>query len=153
MNNNKTADNRLIELGNKLKKILTLFIKKHGNLILMNIIIFILTVFIESLYIHKLKLLVWFLNTIVFIAVPTVFFTLKSSIKSKNIWMSIPMLYILFLIFLDFCTLRELYGISSLGIDKIPNYIDSLMVVFAFTCFEYLTVVIVNKIKSSKKKS
>ena len=154
MNKNKTksSDNRLIEFGNKLKKGITTFFKKHGDLVIMNIIIFILTVFIESLYIHKLKLLVWFFNTIIFIAAPTIIFTLKRGIKSKDIILSIPMLYILFLIFLNYCTLRELYGISSLGLDKIPNYIDALMVVFVFTFFEYITVLIVNKVKNKKVK-
>ena len=153
MNNNKKSyDNRLIELGSKLKKSITSFLKKHGDLIIMNVIIFILTVFIESLYIHKLKLLVWFFNTIIFIAGPTILFTLKRGIKSKDIILSIPMLYILFLIFLSYCTLRELYGISSLGLDKIPNYIDALMVVFVFTFFEYITVLIVNKVKIKKNR-
>lgn len=151
-NNKKSSDNRLIELGIKLKKGITSFLKKHGDLIIMNVIIFILTVFIESLYIHKLKLLVWFFNTIIFIAGPTILFTLKRGIKSKDIILSIPMLYILFLIFLSYCTLRELYGISSLGLDKIPNYIDALMVVFVFTFFEYITVLIVNKVKIKKNK-
>lgn len=137
-----------------LKKILIVilkFLKKHWQLIVMNIVIFILTVFIESQYIHKLKLLLWFSNTILFIVIPTIIFTIKFKIKSKDIVLSIPMLYVLFLIFLDYCTLRELYGISSLGLDKIPNYVDAIMVVFVFTLFEYIPAFIINKIMNKNK--
>ena len=154
------SDSRVNDLMNSLKKIfkkiklvIINFLKKHWDLIFMNIIIFILTVFIESKYIYKLKLLIWFFNTIIFIVIPTTIFTLKSPIKSRDIVLSLPMLYILFLIFLKYCTIRELYGISSLGMDKTPNWVDAIMVVFAFTLFEYITALITNKIKDKKRKS
>ena len=66
--------------------------------------------------------------------------------KTKEILISIPILYLLFLIFLDYCTIRELYGISSLGLDKTPNYIDALLVVFVFTMIEYVSAFITLKI-------
>lgn len=135
---------------NKIKKIVFNFFKSHWDLILLDIIIFILTVFIESQYLYKLKLLVWFFNTILFIVLPTILFTIIRPLKSKDIFISLPIFYILFLIFLDYCTIRELYGISSLGLDKTPNYIDALLVVFIFTSFEYITAFIVNKIKDKK---
>ncbi len=137
-----------------LKKLLIIilkFLKKYWQLIVMNIVIFILTVFIESQYIYNLKLLVWFFNTILFIVIPTIIFTIKFNIKSKDIVLSIPMLYILFLIFLNYCTIRELYGISSLGLDKTPNYVDAIMVVFVFTLFEYIPAFIINKIMNKNK--
>lgn len=135
---------------NKIKKIVFNFFKSHWDLILLDIIIFILTVFIESQYLYNLKLLVWFFNTILFIVLPTILFTIIRPLKSKDIFISLPIFYILFLIFLDYCTIRELYGISSLGLDKTPNYIDALLVVFIFTSFEYLTAYIVNRIKDKK---
>ena len=135
---------------NKIKKIVFNFFKSRWDLILLDIIIFILTVFIESQYLYKLKLLVWFFNTILFIVLPTILFTIIRPLKSKDIFISLPIFYILFLIFLDYCTIRELYGISSLGLDKTPNYIDALLVVFIFTSFEYITAFIVNKIKDKK---
>ena len=95
-------------------------------------------------------MLVWFFNTILFIVLPTILFTIIRPLKSKDIFISLPIFYILFLIFLDYCTIRELYGISSLGLDKTPNYIDALLVVFIFTSFEYITAFIVNKIKDKK---
>lgn len=143
--------NKTKTLFNKIYPIVLNFLKLHWDLILMNIIIFILTVFIESQYLYNLKLLVWFSNTILYIVIPTLIFTMFRPIKSKDIFISIPILYILFLFFLDYCTIRELYGISSLGLDKTPNYIDALMVVFVFTTFEYITSFIVNKIKDKKK--
>lgn len=160
-NNNKVKDkenvktniskDKIKNIFNKIKQVVLKFLKSYWDLILMNIIIFILTVFIESQYLYNLKLLVWFFNTILFILIPTLLFTIFRPIKSKTIFMSIPILYILFLIFLDYCTIRELYGISSLGLDKTPNYIDALLVVFIFTSFEYITAFIVNKIKDKKK--
>ena len=149
--NSNSSKDKIISILNKIKVIIIDFLKQHWDLILMNIIIFILTVFIESQYLYNLKLLVWFLNTILFIVIPTVAFTIIRSIKSKDIFISIPILYILFLVFLDYCTIRELYGISSLGLDKTPNYIDALLVVFIFTSFEYITAFIVNKLKIKKK--
>lgn len=149
----KNILNKLKIVFNKLKIIVLKFLRKHWDLILMNIIIFILTVFIESQYLYNLKLLIWFSNTILFIIIPTILFTYKRPIKSKDIVLSLPILYVLFLIFLDYCTIRELYGISSLGLDKTPNYVDAIMVVFIFTTFEYITAYIVNKIKDKKIKT
>ena len=141
-------------VGQKLLRIIFKFLKRYWQLILMNIIIFILTVFIESIYIYNLKFLVWVANTFLFVIVPTIIFTLKFKIKSKDIILSIPMLYIMFLMFLDFCTLRDLYGITSGRLDKVPNFIDALMVVFIFTFLEYITVYIINHIghKNNLKK-
>lgn len=141
-------------VGQNLLKIIFKFLKRYWQLILMNIIIFILTVFIESIYIYNLKFLMWVANTFLFVIVPTIIFTLKFKIKSKDIILSIPMLYIMFLMFLDFCTLRDLYGITSGRLDKVPNFIDALMVVFIFTFLEYVTVYIINRVgqrKNSKK--
>ena len=149
-NNKKSSDNRLIDLSNAIKKVVKSFFKKNWNILVMNIIIFILTVFIESLYFSRFNFFE-LLNAIVFIAVITTIFVLKYSVNRKQILISIPMLYLLFLIFLNYCTLRELYGISSLGLDKIPNFIDALFVVFAFTFFEYITVLVINKVNKGKK--
>ncbi len=149
--NSNSSKDKIISILNKIKVIILKFFRQHWDLILMNIIIFILTVFIESQYLYNLKLLVWFFNTILFIVIPTIAFTILRPIKNKDIFISIPILYILFLIFLDYCTIRELYGISSLGLDKTPNYIDALLVVFIFTSFEYITAFIVNKLKLKKK--
>lgn len=150
----KKKDNKLLDtikiILKRIKKASIIFLKKYWDIIVMNIIIFILTVFIESIYIHKLKLLVWFLNTILFVSIPTIIMYLKRNMKTKTILMSIPILYILFLIFLDYCTIRELYGISSLGIDKTPNYVDAILVVFAFTMIEYVSALITCKFKKSK---
>lgn len=136
--------------GEKLLYIIYRFLKRYWQLILMNIIIFILTVFIESIYIYDLKFLTWVTNTVLFVVIPTIIFTIKFKIKSKDIVLSIPMLYVLFLMFLDFCTLRDLYGITSGRLDKVPNFIDALMVVFIFTFLEYITVYLINRIQNNK---
>lgn len=137
-------------VGNNLLKVILKFLKRYWQLILMNIIIFIFTVFIESIYIYNLKFLMWVTNTVLFVVIPTIIFTFKFKIKSKDIILSVPILYIMFLIFLDFCTLRDLYGITSGRLDKVPNFIDALMVVFIFTFLEYITVYIINRISQKK---
>ncbi len=146
----KSICNKIKPLLNKIKKILVIFLKKYWDLILMNIIIFSLTVFIESIYMYNLKMIIWMVNTLLFIVIPTIVFTIVRPIKSKSIVISIPILYILFLIFLNFCTIRELYGISSLGLDKTPNYIDALLVVFIFTFIEYIVTFVVTRLKDKK---
>ena len=138
---------KLKPIINKIINNIKTFFINYWDLIVMNIVIFILTVFVESQYIYNLKLLVWFFNTIIFVALPTVLMYIFRPMKTKEILISIPILYLLFLIFLDYCTIRELYGISSLGLDKIPNYIDAVFVVFAFTMVEYISAFITRKIK------
>lgn len=132
---------------NKLKNIVIKFLKKHWDILLINLIVFILTVFIESQYIYNLKFLGWVFNALVFIVVPTLIISLKRNIKTKDILIGIPFLYLLFLIFLDYCTIRELYGINKVYHDTFPNYIDALMVVFIFIFIEYITVILINKLK------
>lgn len=138
-------------IGKKSLYVIYSFLKRYWQLILMNVIVFILTVFIESIYIYNLKFLMWVMNTMLFVIIPTIIFTVKFKIKSKDIVLSIPILYILFLMFLDFCTLRDLYGITSGSLDKVPNFIDALMVVFIFTFLEYITVYIINQLKNKKQ--
>jgi len=150
--NNNQSQNKASEIFNKIKILVLNFLKRHWSLIIMNIIIFILTVFIESIYIYNLKFLVWVFNTFLFVLIPTILFTLKFKIKSKDIILSIPILYILFFIFLDFCTLRDLYGITKGNLDTIPSYIDALLVVFIFTFLEYLGCYITNHCLNNKKK-
>lgn len=150
--NNNQSQNKASEIFNKIKILVLNFLKRHWSLIIMNIIIFILTVFIESIYIYNLKFLVWVFNTFLFVLIPTILFTLKFKIKSKDIILSIPILYILFFIFLDFCTLRDLYGITKGNLDTIPSYIDALLVVFIFTFLEYLGCFITNHCLNNKKK-
>ena len=150
--NNNQSQNKASEIFNKIKILVLNFFKRHWSLIIMNIIIFILTVFIESIYIYNLKFLVWVFNTFLFVLIPTILFTLKFKIKSKDIILSIPILYILFFIFLDFCTLRDLYGITKGNLDTIPSYIDALLVVFIFTFLEYLGCFITNHCLNNKKK-
>lgn len=135
---------------NKIITSIKKFFINYWDLILLNIIVFILTVFIESQYMYHLPLLGWFFNTILFVSIPTIIMYIIRPMKTKKILISIPMLYLLFLIFLDYCTIRELYGITSLGLDKIPNYIDALLVVFVFTMIEYVSAFFTLKIKNKK---
>lgn len=137
----------LKQIGKKILK----FFNKYGLLIIMNAIIFSLTIFIESIYFYHIGLW-WVLNTILFIVVPTVIFCIWGKIDSLDVIVSVPVLYILFLIFLNFCTMRDLYGITSGNLDSIPNYIDALFVTFIFTFIEYITAYIVKVIKNHKKK-
>ena len=156
----KEIKQKLISLFNKIKEFVIKFFKKHWDILSMNLIIFILTVFIESLFYDDLNIFVRidisnilkFINTIVFIAIPTCFFTWKRNLKTKDILISVPTLYLLFLIFINYCTLREIYGINSLGVSDIPNYIDAIMVTLIFLLFEYPCNKITLKIASKKKK-
>lgn len=147
MTSKKQDKTKIEKVLNKIINSIRRFFINYWDLIVMNIIIFILTVFIESQYIYKLPLLGWFFNTILFVAVPTVIMYIVRPMKTKSILLSIPILYLLFLIFLDYCTIRELYGISSLGLDKTPNYIDAILVVFVFTMIEYLSAFITLKVR------
>ena len=137
----------------KLKDIVLNFLKKHWDILLINLIVFILTVFVEPLFFDYTLRFFGILTAFAFILIPTALISLKRNIKTKNVLISLPVLYILFLIFLDYCTTRELYGINNLGIDTFPNYIDALMVVFIFTFAEYLVIYIINKLKNNKKET
>ena len=140
---------KFLKVFNCIKK----FLIAKRMVILLNVIIFILTVFIESIYIYSIPLWLMLINTLVFIAVPTIIFNVKFDIKNKDILLSVPILYILFLIFLNYCTIRDLYYITSGHVDTIPNFIDALFVVFVFSFIEYFTTIIAKKGLSSKKKT
>lgn len=146
--NEKKKDIKTI-LCNIGKSILNFF-NKHWPLILMNVIIFSLAVFIESIYIYNIGVVYQMLNTVLFIIIPTIIFCILGKVKSMDIIISIPVLYVLFLIFLNFCTMRDLYGITSGSLDSIPNYIDALFVVFIFTLVEYIPALIIKQIKKNK---
>jgi hypothetical protein len=152
-NNSNVFFDKIKKLFNKIKDVVLKFLDRYWQLIVLDIVIFILTVFIESIYIYNLKFLMWVSNTLLFIIIPTIILTLLFKIKSKDIIVSVPIFYVLFLIFLDFCTLRDLYGITTRTHDILPSFIDALLVVFIFTCFEYVTCFITNKVKDKIKKN
>ncbi len=127
-------------------------IKEYWPLLLMNVIIFVLTIFVESLYIYKMGQGLVIINTVLFVMIPTIIFTALNKVKSRHVAVSVPMLYILFLIFLDYCTAHDLYGITSSRFDVIPNFIDALLVVFIFVFIEYLSSFITMRIKELLKR-
>ncbi len=127
------------------------FLKKYKYLIILDIIIFILTVFVESLYMYKVGKIIWLISTLLYIIIPTIVMAAINKVKAKEIVISIPIFYVLFLIFLNYCTMRDLYGITSGSLDKIPSFIDALFVVFAFTLIEYISAKTVSLFKRKKK--
>lgn len=127
------------------------FLKRYKYLITLDIVIFILTVFIESLYMYEVGKLVWVISTIIFIVVPTIVMCNINKVKANEIIVSVPILYVLFLVFLNYCTMRDLYGITNGSLDKIPSFIDAMFVVFAFSLIEYVTAKIVEFFKGKKK--
>lgn len=127
------------------------FLKRYKFLIILNIIIFILTVFIESLYMYKVGKIVWVISTLLFIIIPTIVMCAIKKVKANEIIVSIPIFYVLFLIFLKYCTMRDLYGITSGSLDKIPNFIDAIFVVFAFALIQYGSAKIAELFKGKKK--
>ncbi len=136
----KKESKQFPEIVDKILNCVKKIFKKYWTLFAMNAVIFILTVFIESTYIYKLGTITWMLNTLIFIVVPTIIFYKKKKFDIKSLVLSVPILYILFLIFMDFCTLRDLYGITSSSLNQIPSFISALLVVFIFTFIEYLTI-------------
>lgn len=132
---------------NNIWKAIKRFCLRYWPLMLMNLIIFILTVFVEGIYFNNLTAGWAILNAAVFIIVPTIIFNIWGRVTSEDIILSIPMLYILFLISLGYCTLRDLYWITSGSVDMIPAFLDALFVVFIFTFIEYVPAFIVTKLK------
>lgn len=127
------------------------FLKRYKYLILLNVIIFILTVFIESLYMYKVGKIIWVISTFLFIVIPTMIMCIIRKVKASEIIVSLPIFYVLFLIFLNYCTMRDLYGITSGSLDKIPNFIDAIFVVFAFSLIQYGSAKVVELFKGKKK--
>lgn len=148
---NKCKDKLLLVLKNILK-IIVKFLKTYKYLIALDVIVFILAVFIESLFMYKVGQLVWVLATILFVVIPTIVFNVINKVSLKDIKVSLFIFYLLFLIFLKFCTMRDLYGITSGDVDFLPNFIDAIFVVFIFTMLEYIPTGIIEKIKNKKTK-
>ena len=132
---------------NNIWKAIKRFFLRYWPLMLMNVIIFVLTVFVEGIYFNNLTAGWAILNAAAFIIVPTIIFNIWGRVTSEDIILSIPMLYILFLISLGYCTLRDLYWITDGAVDMIPAFLDALFVVFIFTFIEYIPSFIVTKLK------
>ena len=136
---------------------------KYKMIVLMNVIVFIVLFFGLGLFIvPHFKAIVWrILFVLLTILVTDIFYILKK-IKYEQVLLSLPIIFILNLIFLKFCTLRDLYGITSYEInDKCPAIIDALLIDMIIVFIEYVTLLITRfiiniarkDIKEEKKKT
>ena len=141
-------------MKDKLKKILNYiikFLKDNKVLLILNILIFVLTVLIHSLYVYKINSLLTYLIMLIYIIVPTVLAIIKFKLNKLNILITIVEFYIMFLLSMNYCTRYDLYGITNSTIDSLSPYVEALMVVFVFSAIEYITFKITNMLKEEKK--
>ena len=133
---------------------------KYKMIVLMNIIIFALLFFgLGLLVVPHFKAIIWRILFVLFIIVTTDIFYLFKKIKYEQVLLSLPILYILNLIFLRYCALRDLFGITNYEIkDKCPAFIDALLIDIIIVFIEYLTLLItrfivglINKKKDKKE--
>ncbi len=142
-------------MKDKLKKILNFiikFLKDNKVLLILNILIFVLTVLIHSLYVYKINSLLTYIIMLIYIIVPTVLATIKFKLNKLNILITIVEFYIMFLLSMNYCTRYDLYGITNSTIDSLPSYVEALMVVFVFSAIEYMTFKITSMHKKENNK-
>lgn len=97
--------------------------------------------------------IIWRLIFAFSIVIVTDVFYLLKKIKYEEILFSIIILFVLNLIFIKYCTIRDLYGITSHGsLDKCPALIDALFVDFIIVFIEYVTLFLTRFIKNKKEK-
>ena len=142
-------------MKDKLKKILNFiikFLRGRKVLLILNILIFVLTVLIHSLYVYKINSLLTYIIMLIYIIVPTVLATIKFKLNKLNILITIVEFYIMFLLSMNYCTRYDLYGITNSTIDSLPSYVEALMVVFVFSAIEYMTFKITSMHKKENNK-
>ena len=74
-------------MKDKLKKILNFiikFLKDNKVLLILNILIFVLTVLIHSLYVYKINSLLTYIIMLIYIIVPTVLATIKITVDEAE---------------------------------------------------------------------
>ena len=135
------------------EKFLEIF-KKYSMIFLMNIILFIVLFFLIPLLMNKVNANIWRVLFVVAIIGITDIFYLTKKIKYEHVLLSLPILFILNVIFLSHCTNMDLYGITSHGdLDKSPAIIDALLVDMIIVFIEYITLFItrlINKILNKR---
>ena len=126
----------------KLDKLKKVFLN-NAMIVLMNVIIFVMIFFILPLLIVRVNPIIWRIAFLFIIAIITNVFYLTKKIKYEQVLISLPILFILNLLILNYCTLNDLYGITSHGsLDKCPAIIDALMVDMIIVFVEYVTLFI-----------
>ena len=124
------------------------FLKEHVGIFLMNVIIFIVLFLLIPLMINHVNPIIWRTLFVLTIIVVTDLFYLFNKMKYEHILYSLLILFIFNLIFLDYCTIRDLYGITSHGsLDKSPAILDALLVDMVIVFIEYVTLFITRFIK------
>ena len=131
------------------------FLKEHVWIFLMNVIMFIILYILIPLLFNRVNAYVWRpLFVLAIVAITDIFYLLKK-IKYEHVLYSLPILYVLTLFIIDYCTRRDLYGITSHGnLDKCPALVDALLINLVIVFFQYLTLFITRSIKKiiNKKK-
>ena len=124
------------------------FLKEHVGIFLMNVIIFIVLFLLIPLMINHVNPIIWRTLFVLTIIAVTDLFYLFNKMKYEHILYSLLILFIFNLIFLDYCTIRDLYGITSHGsLDKSPAILDALLVDMVIVFIEYVTLFITRFIK------
>ena len=132
------------------------FLKEHVGIFLMNVIIFIVLFLLIPLMINHVNPIIWRTIFVLTIIAVTDLFYLFNKMKYEHILYSLLILFIFNFIFLDYCAIRDLYGITSHGsLDKSPAILDALLVDMVIVFIEYATLFItrfIKKIVNKKKK-
>ena len=124
------------------------FLKEHVGIFLMNVIIFIVLFLLIPLMINHVNPIIWRTLFVLTIIAVTDLFYLFNKMKYEHILYSLLILFIFNLIFLDYCTIRDLYGITSHGsLDKSPAILDALLVDMVIVFIEYVTLFVTRFIK------
>lgn len=130
------------------------FLKDHMMVFIMNVVLFIILFFLIPLLFNIVNPIIWRILFLLSIALVTVLFYLVGKMKYEHVIYSLPILFILNIIFLKYCTIRDLYGITSHGsLDKCPAIIDALLVDIVIVFVEYAALFIARFIKNTANKS
>ena len=132
------------------------FLREHVGILIMNLIIFIILFFLIPLLFNIVNPYIWRALFLLVIIVTTSLLYIFNKIKYEHVLYSLPILFILNLIIIKYCTIRDLYGITSHGnLDKSPAIIDALLVDIIIVFIEYVTLfitrLILNIINKKKK--
>lgn len=121
-------------------------------ILILDFIIFLLLFYFLPKIIFEVRPYVWMTLFVVSTILPTFLVYLKDMFKDYQVLIGIPLYYICIMSIIKFCTMKELYGITSLGtLDKTPAWVDVFFVVFIIVFFQYIGILLVKLMRMMKK--
>ncbi len=161
-NNSKNINNKKINKKDKkqpkwqiiINKIINnKLIDEYAPLVIMDLILYILLVFMVPLVYTSTDTIKWLILIIMITVLLEIIVTSFVKIKLNQIKFSVPVFIILFLLAIRTMRRKELYGVTSFGgLDPTPAWLDIIILAFIIVAIQYITLLVLYKLDNRAKK-